>query len=55
MTVRTGRSADGSDGAFGAHDSEVSFESRAAVETPLEVELLRAGGVIPLILERHLP
>ena len=55
VTVRTGSSADGSDGAFGAHDSEVSFEARAAVETPLEVELLRAGGVIPLILERHLP
>ncbi len=30
------------------------FASRAAVETQLEVTLLRAGGVIPLILQRAL-
>ncbi|WP_068431937.1 aconitate hydratase AcnA [Piscicoccus intestinalis] len=63
VTVRTGASggsggsgcSDGSDGSGDLEGSEVSFEARAAVETPLEVELLRAGGVIPLILARHLP
>ncbi len=30
-------------------------EARAAVETKMEVELLRDGGVIPSILKQHLP
>jgi aconitate hydratase len=31
------------------------FEATAAIETMLEVEILHAGGVIPLILEKASP
>jgi aconitate hydratase len=34
--------------------SEMQLQGRAAVETRLEVELLRQGGVIPMILKRSL-
>jgi aconitate hydratase len=36
-----------------AGGSEESFEATAGVETQLEVELLRAGGVIPSILQKR--
>ena len=37
-----------------ADSSIEAFEARAAVETRLEIELLRVGGVIPLILQKAL-
>ncbi|CAG9220512.1 Aconitate hydratase A [Burkholderia gladioli] len=38
-----------------AHGRVEPLAALAAVETRLECELLRAGGVIPFILRRHLP
>jgi aconitate hydratase len=35
-----------------ASGASETFEATAAVETALEVEILRGGGIIPLILRR---
>ena len=38
-----------------ADGSVLQVPARAAVETRMEVQLLRDGGVIPSILKQHLP